>query len=65
MGDVGLVDMPNGKRYATAVFVKRGFNDDAAYDLVQKISRLSYQHLSQPKAAATSSTATPAIAPKP
>ena len=65
VGDVGLVDMPNGKRYATAVFVKRGFNDDAAYDLVQKISRLSYQHLSQPKAAATSSTATPAIAPKP
>jgi len=65
VGDVGLIDMPNGKRYATAVFIKRGFNDDAAYDLVQKISRLSYQHLSKPKAAAISPTATPAIAPKP
>ncbi len=65
VGDVGLIDMPNGKRYATAVLIKRGFNDDAAYDLVQKISRLSYQHLSKPKAAATGPTAPPAIAPKP
>lgn len=65
VGDVGLIDMPNGKRYATAVLIKRGFNDDAAYDLVQKISRLSYQHLSKLKAAAISPTATPAIAPKP
>ncbi|MEX0271635.1 serine hydrolase [Leptolyngbyaceae cyanobacterium UHCC 1019] len=66
VGDVGLIDMPNGKRYATAVFVKRGFNDDAAYDLVQKISRLSYQHLSQPKAAPSiSPTPTPSTPPNP
>jgi beta-lactamase class A len=65
VGDVGLIDMPNGKRYAMAVLIKRGFNDDAAYDLVQKISRLSYQHLSKLKAAAISPTAPPALAPKP
>jgi beta-lactamase class A len=46
IGDVGLVDMPNGKRYAIAVLVKCPFNDTRAYDLVQKVSRLTYQHLS-------------------
>lgn len=45
IGDVGLVDMPNGKRYAAAVMVKRQFNDDRAYELVQKMSSLIYQHL--------------------
>jgi beta-lactamase class A len=45
IGDVGLVDMPNGKRYAVAVMVKRSFNDDRAYDLVQKMSSAVYQHL--------------------
>lgn len=44
IGDVGLVDMPNGKRYATAVLIRRRPNDDQAYDLVQKISRVMYQH---------------------
>jgi beta-lactamase class A len=46
IGDVGLVDMPNGKRYVATVLVKRAFNDDRAYDLIQKISRTIYQHLS-------------------
>lgn len=45
IGDVGLVDMPNGKRYAAAVMVKRSFNDDRAYELVQKMSNVIYQHL--------------------
>jgi beta-lactamase class A len=45
IGDVGLVDMPNGKRYAAAVMVKRSFNDDRAYELVQKMSSVIYQHL--------------------
>ncbi len=65
VGDVGLIDMPNGKRYATAVFIKRSFNDDAAYDLAQKISRTSYQYLSNPKTAASISPPAAAIAPNP
>lgn len=66
VGDVGLIDMPNGKRYATAVFIKRSFNDDAAYDLVQKISRLIYQHLSKSKATlSVPPSPTAAIVPKP
>lgn len=44
IGDVGLIDLPSGKRYATAVMVKRAVNDDRAYDLVQKISRVMYQY---------------------
>lgn len=44
IGDVGLIDMPSGKRYATAVMIRRQPNDDQAYDLVQKISRAMYQH---------------------
>jgi beta-lactamase class A len=57
IGDVGLVDMPNGKRYAIAVLVKCPFNDSRAYDLVQKISRLTYQHLSGTSSASGRSTA--------
>lgn len=45
IGDVGLVDMPSGKRYAVAAMVKRSFNDDRAYELVQKMSSIIYQHL--------------------
>jgi beta-lactamase class A len=54
IGDIGLVDMPSGKRYAIAVLVKREFNDDSAYELVQKISRMTYQYLSTAKASSSS-----------
>jgi beta-lactamase class A len=57
IGDVGLIDMPNGKRYALTVLVKRSFNDDNAYDLVQKVSRTVYQYLSRASAAPTDSAA--------
>jgi beta-lactamase class A len=63
IGDVGLVDMPNGKRYAAAVLVKRGFNDDRAYDLIQKISRVIYQHLNQAANAPTRAVALPLSSP--
>lgn len=44
LGDVGIIDMPNGKRYVAAVFVKRPNNDPQAKPLIQKISRTIYQH---------------------
>lgn len=47
LGDVGMVDMPNGKRYLIAAMVKRPHNDDRAYDLINQMSKLTYQHLSQ------------------
>ncbi len=47
IGDVGLIDMPNGKRYSLTVLVKRSYNDDRAYELVQKVSRTVYQYLNR------------------
>lgn len=47
IGDVGLIDMPSGKRYATAVLIRRRPNDGQAYDLVQKVSRVMYQNFLQ------------------
>ncbi|MGK7873827.1 MAG: serine hydrolase [Xenococcaceae cyanobacterium] len=44
LGDAGIVDMPNGKRYIGAVMVKRPHNDYSARTLIQQISRTAYQH---------------------
>ncbi|MEM9271719.1 MAG: serine hydrolase [Cyanobacteria bacterium P01_F01_bin.143] len=45
LGDTGIVDMPNGKRYIVSVLVKRPANDPQAKILIQKISQTAYQHL--------------------
>jgi beta-lactamase class A len=47
IGDTGLVDLPNGKRYIITVMVKRAFNDDRAYDFVSQLSRLTYLYFSR------------------
>jgi beta-lactamase class A len=44
LGDAGIVDMPNGKRYLGAVMVKRPHNDSNARTLIQQMSRTAYQH---------------------
>jgi beta-lactamase class A len=44
VGDAGIVDMPNGKRYAIAVMVKRPDNDQRANELIRQISRATYEH---------------------
>jgi len=44
IGDAGVIDMPNGKRYVGAVIATRPFNDPAARTLIQDISRTVYQH---------------------
>jgi len=48
IGDVGLIDVPNGKRYAIAVLIKRNFNDDRAYDLVRQLSQAAYRYFITP-----------------
>jgi beta-lactamase class A len=47
IGDTGLVDLPNGKRYVITVMVKRAHNDDRAYDYVGQLSRLAYLYFSR------------------
>jgi len=50
LADVGLVDMPTGKRYIVAVMVKRPHNDASAEELIRKISRTAYDYFNQPHA---------------
>ncbi|NEP23950.1 serine hydrolase [Moorena sp. SIO3I6] len=45
LADVGLVKMPNGKRYIISVMVKRPFNDASAEKLIRTISRQAYDYL--------------------
>lgn len=48
VGDVGLVDMPSGKRYVAVAMVKRPHNNEQAKELIRSISRAAYQQFSQP-----------------
>ena len=64
IGDVGLIDMPSGKRYSLTVLVKRSFNDDSAYDLVANASRAVYQYFNRVPAAQPRPTVSPSTAPE-
>ncbi len=55
LGDVGIVDLPNGKRYLIAALVKRPFNDYRAGDLIRQVSQFTYQYFNQ----ASTATAPP------
>ena len=44
LGDTGIVDMPNGKRYIVSVLVKRPKEDSQAQSLIQEVSRTTYQY---------------------
>lgn len=57
LADVGIVDMPNGKRYILAILAQRNNGDTAAESMIQKMSRQVYQYLSQK----TSETVTPEL----
>ena len=57
VGDMGLIDMPNGKRYIASVLVARPRNNAKAQDLIRQISKTSYQHLNQPVTPAKSAAA--------
>ena len=58
LGDAGIIDIPNGKRYVGAIFVERPHNDPKGRELIQKMSRSAYQHfkwyLPRPKTSAQS-----------
>lgn len=48
VGDTGIVDVPNGKRYIVAVIVQRPAADGRAQQLIRKMSRQIYQYFSAP-----------------
>jgi beta-lactamase class A len=47
LGDAGIVEMPSGKRYLVTALVTSPYNDLAARDFIQDISRTAYSYLSQ------------------
>ena len=47
VGDVGLVDTPNGKRYIAVAMVKRPHNNSEAKEWIRQISRAAYQKFSK------------------
>lgn len=47
VGDAGVIDMPNGKRYLAAVMVKRPHNDPQAQELIRNISKQVYQYFEE------------------
>jgi beta-lactamase class A len=44
LGDAGIIDMPNGKRYIAAVMAKRPYNAVQGRVLIQEFSKTAYQH---------------------
>lgn len=48
LADVGLVNMPTGKRYIISVMVQRPFNDPSAQELIRQISKTAYDYFNQP-----------------
>ncbi|MCG9885548.1 MAG: class A beta-lactamase-related serine hydrolase [Cyanobacteria bacterium] len=44
LGDAGMVDLPNGRRYAIATLMHRPPNDGRAGDLIRETSALTYRH---------------------
>ena len=61
VGDVGLVDMPSGKRYIAVAMVKRPYNDSHAQELIRQVSRTVYQQFTKPSATQVTSSPAPFI----
>jgi beta-lactamase class A len=49
IGDAGIIEMPNGKRYLAGIFVRRPYNDIRGRDFVRQVSHLVYTYLDQPR----------------
>jgi beta-lactamase class A len=49
LGDAGIIDMPNGKRYIASVMAKRPHNAIQGRLLIQEFSKTAYQHFKYTK----------------
>ncbi len=50
LGDVALVDTPNGNRYALSIMVQRPNNDGRASELIRRITETVHREMNQPLA---------------
>jgi beta-lactamase class A len=55
LGDSGLVYMPDGRKYIISVQVERPYNDYTARDMIQRASRMIYDHVAAQKTNDTTS----------
>ncbi|MBD2090237.1 serine hydrolase [Microcoleus sp. FACHB-1515] len=55
VGDVGLIDTPQGKRYIATVMVQRPRNDPRAQELIRQISKATYEFVTKPQTQAIES----------
>lgn len=53
LGDSGAVYLPDGRKYFISVQVERPYNDYGAKEMIQKISRLVYDHVEGQQVART------------
>jgi len=53
VGNVGMIDMANGRRYLATVLVRRDRNNRQANELIRQMSRLVYQYWDRPVTAPT------------
>jgi len=53
VGDTGIVDMPNGKRYVLTVLVQRTSDDGRAQELARQVARVTYDYFSKVPAPAS------------
>ncbi|MGB5973848.1 MAG: serine hydrolase, partial [Nodosilinea sp.] len=60
LGDVALVDVPNGKRYALALLVQRPTNDGRASELIRRMTETIHAEMAQPVAPLGNPNAAPA-----
>ncbi len=59
LGDVALVDVPNGKRYGLAVLVQRPTNDGRASELIRRMAETIHSEMAQPIAPVGNPNAAP------
>ncbi len=65
VGDVGMIDMANGRRYLAAVLVKRDHNNRQANELIRQMSRLVYQYWDRPVSLPSQDPSDPSGQPPP
>jgi beta-lactamase class A len=57
LGDVALIDVPNGKRYVLALLVQRPSNDGRASELIRRMTETIHTEMAQPVAPVTNPNA--------
>lgn len=61
VGDTGLIDMANGKRYVVTALVKRPDNDNRAQEIIRQTSKTIYSHFKATSPQPAKASPTPSL----